>query len=120
MTKLERDFAPHCASSLSWFRVMVALSLLLGLLGPNALAAREADPMTRPECDEPKVQDHVGALSDLSSGRTLVPVGRAVGIKLFSDGVMVVGFSQIPAGQGTVVPAKACGLKELFYHLLPA
>lgn len=43
----------------------------------------------------------------------VVPVGRAVGIKLFSDGVMVVGFSQVPAQDGDdVTPARACGLKE--------
>lgn len=29
--------------------------------------------------------------------RTVIPMGRAVGIKLFSDGVMVVGFSRWPA-----------------------
>ena len=46
------------------------------------------------------------------SPRLLVPVGRAVGIKLFSDGVMVVGFSQIPAAGGGAVPAKTCGLRE--------
>ena len=43
---------------------------------------------------------------------TLVPVGRAVGIKLFSDGVVVVGTSDITTQQGTVNPAKDCGLKE--------
>ena len=42
----------------------------------------------------------------------LAPVGRAVGMKLFSDGVLVVGFSQIPAAEGSVVPARNCGLKE--------
>ena len=44
--------------------------------------------------------------------RRLVPIGRAVGIKLFSDGVLVVGFSQVPAAQGSVIPAKSCGLRE--------
>lgn len=43
---------------------------------------------------------------------TLIPVGRAVGIKLFSDGVVVVGTSEIATDQGNVNPAKACGLKE--------
>lgn len=43
---------------------------------------------------------------------TLIPVGRAVGIKLFSDGVVVVGTSEIATEQGNVNPAKACGLKE--------
>lgn len=43
---------------------------------------------------------------------TVVPVGRAVGIKLFSDGVVVVGTSEVPSEAGNVNPAKACGLKE--------
>ena len=44
--------------------------------------------------------------------RTVIPVGRAVGIKLFSDGVLVVGFSEISTEQGAVLPAKECGLRE--------
>jgi stage IV sporulation protein B len=73
--------------------------LLLGLLGQGGAwaAAAEGPEMT-------------GGGS--SSPRLLVPVGRAVGIKLFSDGVMVVGFSQIPAAGGQAVPAKTCGLRE--------
>ena len=43
---------------------------------------------------------------------TVIPVGRAVGIKLFSDGVVVVGTSDITTEEGNVNPAKACGLKE--------
>jgi len=43
---------------------------------------------------------------------TVVPVGRAVGIKLFSDGVVVVGTSDVATESGNVNPAKACGLKE--------
>lgn len=43
---------------------------------------------------------------------TVVPVGRAVGIKLFSDGVVVVGTSEIDTQNGLVNPAKDCGLKE--------
>ena len=45
-------------------------------------------------------------------GRTVVPLGRAVGIKLFSDGVMVVGFSEVATEAGASVPARDCGLKE--------
>ena len=44
--------------------------------------------------------------------QTVIPVGRAVGIKLFSDGVLVVGFSAIPTDGGDVLPAKECGLRE--------
>ena len=38
--------------------------------------------------------------------RTVIPVGKAVGIKLFADGVLVVGLAD---GQ---TPARACGLRE--------
>ncbi len=51
-------------------------------------------------------------MTDANEARRVVPIGRAVGIKLFSDGVMVVGFSQIPAAEGNLTPAKSCGLKE--------
>lgn len=47
-----------------------------------------------------------------ASPATVVPVGRAVGIKLFSDGVVVVGTSDIATDGGNVNPAKACGLRE--------
>ena len=41
---------------------------------------------------------------------TVIPVGRAVGIKLFSDGVVVVGTSEVATDTGNVNPAKDCGL----------
>jgi len=47
-----------------------------------------------------------------ASAASVVPVGRAVGIKLFSDGVVVVGTSDIVTEGGKINPAKACGLKE--------
>lgn len=47
-----------------------------------------------------------------ASPAIVVPVGRAVGIKLFSDGVVVVGTSDVAGEGGSVNPAKACGLKE--------
>ncbi len=78
-------------------RGFLAGAVLLALLGQSPLSARAAE-----------VEPVMGA----SLVRTVVPVGRAVGIKLFSDGVMVVGFSQIPAAEGSVMPAKSCGLKE--------
>lgn len=43
---------------------------------------------------------------------TMIPMGRTVGIKLFSDGVMVVGFSAVDASDGAHTPAQDCGLKE--------
>ncbi|UQT50455.1 PDZ domain-containing protein [Flavonifractor plautii] len=44
--------------------------------------------------------------------RTVIPMGRAVGIKLFSDGVMVVGFSEVVSAEGSSAPARDCGLRE--------
>ena len=44
-------------------------------------------------------------------GTMVIPVGRTVGIKLFSDGVLVVGISDIQTKETTQSPAKAMGLK---------
>ena len=45
-------------------------------------------------------------------GRQLIPVGKAVGIKLFADGVLVVSVSPVQGTEETRSPAKECGLKE--------
>lgn len=82
---------------LALLRGALAAGVLLGLLGQGGPAALAAE--------KPGMRAHEGP-------RMVVPVGRAVGIKLFSDGVMVVGFSQIPAAGGNVVPARTCGLRE--------
>lgn len=47
-----------------------------------------------------------------TEGRRVIPMGRTVGIKLFSDGVMVVGFSEVAAAGGSSAPARECGLRE--------
>ena len=47
-----------------------------------------------------------------AEARNVVPLGRAVGIKLFSDGVMVVGFSEVASETGSSAPARDCGLQE--------
>lgn len=41
----------------------------------------------------------------------LVPVGHTIGIKMFSDGVMVVGLAEVETAQGISAPGAACGLK---------
>ncbi len=43
--------------------------------------------------------------------RMVIPVGRAVGMKLFSRGVLVVGLSQVETEAGVVMPARECGLR---------
>ena len=40
------------------------------------------------------------------------PMGKTVGIKLFSEGVLVIGLSEIRTDSGNASPAKACGLQE--------
>ena len=44
-------------------------------------------------------------------GTVVIPVGRTVGIKLFSDGVLVVGISDIQTEEAIASPAKEMGLK---------
>lgn len=53
-----------------------------------------------------------GSAAERREQTMVVPVGRAVGIKLFSDGVVVVGLSDIATERGSANPARACGLKE--------
>ncbi len=52
------------------------------------------------------------AAQSSAAGHEVIPVGRAVGIKLFSDGVIVVGFSQVATENGVCTPARDCGLRE--------
>lgn len=40
------------------------------------------------------------------------PMGKTVGIKLFSEGVLVIGLSDIKTNSGNSSPAKTCGLQE--------
>ena len=51
------------------------------------------------------------AAVDAAACRQLVPVGHTVGIKLFSEGVLVVGLSEIKNETGSRAPAKECGLQ---------
>lgn len=43
--------------------------------------------------------------------QTLIPMGKAVGIKLFSDGLLVVNLSESTDGEGNPSPAKSCGIR---------
>ncbi len=51
------------------------------------------------------------AQAEPSVGTKVIPLGRAVGIKLFSDGVLVVGLSPVETEGGTQYPGRDCGLK---------
>lgn len=52
-----------------------------------------------------------GVSAGLYDGRMLVPVGSTAGIRMFSDGVLVVGISKIMTKQGEVSPAGDSGLR---------
>lgn len=43
--------------------------------------------------------------------RTLVPVGHTIGIKLFSDGVVVIGLAEVETSGGKTTPGADCGLR---------
>lgn len=47
-----------------------------------------------------------------SDTRYVCPIGRTVGIKLFSEGVLVIGLSDFKTDEGKSSPARACGLRE--------
>ena len=88
-----RDTKEHREPALPVFRTLLlllaALVMTVGLT-PRALAADTAQS---------------------EEARYVIPLGQAVGIKLFSQGVLVVGLSD-GTNQGHPSPAKACGLEE--------
>ena len=65
------------------------------------------------------VPDPVPVVETLAVGDRVIPLGRAVGIKLFSDGVLVVGLSPVETGAGACYPGRDCGLKagDLITHI---
>ena len=54
-----------------------------------------------------------------TGARTVIPLGKAVGIKLFSDGVLVVGISPVETEEGACYPGRDSGLKagDLITHV---
>ncbi len=58
--------------------------------------------------------DAVGILNavlDTTERAQLIPCGDSVGISIRTDGVLVVGFSEIETEKGKACPAKQCGLR---------
>ena len=80
--------------------------LVLCLAGDQSRAAPAS---ARAELDLPRTTAQV--LEETTVGKTVIPMGRAVGIKLFSDGVLVVGLSPVDTQQGEQYPGRDCGLK---------
>lgn len=52
-----------------------------------------------------------GTNATAAQARMLVPVGHTVGIKLFADGVVVIGLAQVETERGLSTPGVDCGLR---------
>ena len=52
-----------------------------------------------------------GIRAEAAETRMLVPVGHTIGIKLFADGVVVIGLAQVETERGLSAPGKECGLQ---------
>lgn len=85
----------------------LCLVMAVALTGDNARAASAQAVLNLPR------RESAAALASSSAvGGKVVPLGRAVGIKLFSDGVLVVGLSAVETADGAVNPGRECGLKS--------
>ena len=84
----------------------LAACLVLGLAGerPRAAAAAAMSPLELPK-------QATASPVTAAVGRKVIPLGKAVGIKLFSDGVLVVGLSPVETEAGSSCPGRDCGLK---------
>ena len=83
-----------------------AVCLSLSLAGGRARAAAASAPAAV-VAPRPASASAVPA----AVGRKVIPLGKAVGIKLFSDGVLVVGLSPVETEDGSTYPGRDCGLK---------
>lgn len=92
------------------FSFLMITGMALFTFQVPAFAAEEVDLVTT--ASSPNV-------TDATATRTLIPLGRTVGIKLFSDGVVVIGFSKIDTANGLATPAEDCGLKtgDIITHI---
>lgn len=88
-----QETRPYPGARGSWlFRALLLLAAVVMAalaLSPAAQAAEEAE----------------------DGAHYVVPLGKAVGIKLFAQGVLVVGLSDLTTDQGLSSPAQACGLQ---------
>ena len=81
----------------------LCLSLAVHRTGGGAVAALAPAAL-------PRAAAAPAAVPDGMAGK-VIPLGKAVGIKLFSDGVLVVGLSPVETEGGASYPGRDCGLK---------
>ena len=93
---------------------VLCLVLALCLAGDRGRWVETAAPV---ELELPRTAVQAGTQTQV--GSQVIPVGRAVGIKLFSDGVLVVGLSPVETEDGACYPGRDSGLKagDVITHL---
>jgi stage IV sporulation protein B len=116
--KEERIMGPPALLLITKIIFLAATLILLQLLAGSARAVEPAPAFFA----SGKALSSLGQILDFpkrpeakhapAGKRMLIPLGHTVGIKLFSEGVMVVGLSDIPTKDGGQSPASACGLRE--------
>ena len=74
-----------------WLAAFFAVCFCIGVFAPAAFAQS-------------------AAAAESTRQRCLIPLGHTVGIKLFSDGLLVVNLSESTDAAGNVSPARACGI----------
>lgn len=108
--KEEQKGKPWTAELLRLLVLVLVLALALGGMWPRASAAETAGTAPVLELGTRSTEQLRSAVTQI--GDKVIPLGRAVGIKMFSDGVMVVGLSDIPTAEGNCCPAGTGGLRE--------
>ena len=93
---------------------LLCLVLAVCLAGDQGRWVQAAAPV---ELELPRTASQVSTTTQV--GSRVIPVGRAVGIKLFSDGVLVVGLSPVETEKGACYPGRDSGLKagDVITHL---
>ncbi len=103
-----------CSVGLLWLGAVSAFLFLL--IGAMYLRGREEQAVPAMLA---LPSQNLQAGSSCVQGRSVIPLGRAVGIKLFSDGVLVVGLSPVETDEGACYPGRDSGLKtgDLITHI---
>ena len=95
-----------------WGSIFAAVTLLICFLLGALLSSGMSLPVSgTAELETPDVMPAAVTAASLNTPKTVVPLGRAVGIKLFSDGVLVVGLSDLETQTGGKSPGQRCGLR---------
>ena len=95
-----------------WKTMLIAVTLLICfILGSLLSSGTSAQVSAAATLEPPEAQPAAVAAASLSIPKTVIPLGRAVGIKLFSDGVLVVGLSDLETQTGGKSPGQSCGLR---------